>query len=192
MSVQFHLWRCLLLLGLIASPLVSARQSFPSDLETQPIRATGTIVLVFTPEQDAAGLIIDAINQARRQILVQSYTFTHKTIARALINAQQRGVQVRIIADKEQNNLVKYSQIPGLATAGVAVWLDGEHLAAHNKVMVIDAESSEAVVITGSFNFTGAAQYRNAENLMLIRGNPLLTKRFQTNWQNHLQHSRPF
>jgi phosphatidylserine/phosphatidylglycerophosphate/cardiolipin synthase-like enzyme len=54
----------------------------------------------------------------------------------------------------------------------VPVWIDAEHAAAHNKVMVIDNGTADAAVITGSFNFTQAAQHRNAENLLILRGNP--------------------
>jgi PLD-like domain len=39
---------------------------------------------------------------------------------------------------------------------------------AHNKVIVIDGET----VLTGSFNFTKAAQEKNAENLLIIRDPP--------------------
>ena len=43
--------------------------------------------------------------------------------------------------------------------------IDAERAIAHNKIIVIDG----ALVITGSFNFTKAAQQKNAENLLLLR-----------------------
>lgn len=36
----------------------------------------------------------------------------------------------------------------------------------HNKIMIID----QAIVITGSFNFTKAAEEKNAENLLGYQG----------------------
>ncbi|MEQ1601652.1 MAG: phospholipase D family protein [Methylophilaceae bacterium] len=185
-------WRWLILALFVLSHNANAFQTSSNAIDPKPIAATGSITIAFTPQQDAAGLIIDAINLAQQQILVQAYSFTHKAIARALINAQQRGVKVSLIADKEQTDHMPYTQIPALAAGGIAVWLDAEHQSAHNKVMLIDAESPHAVVITGSFNFTAAAQYKNAENLLLLRGNPALTKRYQLNWQQHLLHSTPF
>ena len=41
------------------------------------------------------------------------------------------------------------------------------------------------VVITGSYNYTWSAQARNAENLLLVRGNLALTKKYLDNWQRH-------
>jgi phosphatidylserine/phosphatidylglycerophosphate/cardiolipin synthase-like enzyme len=49
---------------------------------------------------------------------------------------------------------------------------------AHNKVIVIDKRK----VITGSFNFTKAADYRNAENLLLIE-NKKIAEIYLKNWQ---------
>jgi phosphatidylserine/phosphatidylglycerophosphate/cardiolipin synthase-like enzyme len=57
---------------------------------------------------------------------------------------------------------------------------NGQHAIAHNKVMVIDG----LVVITGSFNFTTAAERQNAENLLIIR-DPAVAGRYAENWQTH-------
>ena len=83
-------------------------------------------------------------------------------------------------------------QVPIIAAAGVPVWLDGEHQSAHNKTMVIDAGSPEATVVTGSYNFTKAAQFKNAENVLVIRGNRALAQEYQANWQRHLPHAQPY
>jgi phosphatidylserine/phosphatidylglycerophosphate/cardiolipin synthase-like enzyme len=56
-----------------------------------------------------------------------------------------------------------------------------------NKIIVIDGE----LVITGSFNFTKAAQQKNAENLVLIR-DPALAARYAQNWDAHRAHSQPY
>ena len=53
--------------------------------------------------------------------------------------------------------------------------------------MIIDAE----IVITGSFNFTKAAQEKNAENLLIIR-DPALAAQYTQNWQAHAQPSHPY
>lgn len=140
---------------------------------------------------DAAGKIATAIAHARRQVLVQALSFTHEGIARALMEAHGRGVDVRLIADREQTEQMEHGQVPGLARAGIPVWLDGEHQSAHNKVMVIDAELPSALVITGSFNFTRAAQYKNAENVVFIGGNDAIMQAYVQNWQRHLRHSKP-
>lgn len=155
------------------------------------VTGNASVEVMFTPEDDAAGKIAGAIAHARRQVLVQAYSFTHDGIARALRDAHGRGVDVRLIADREQTEEMARGQVPGLARAGVPVWLDGEHQSAHNKVMVIDAGLASALVITGSFNFTRAGQYKNAENVVFISGNDRLADAYLQNWKRHLSHSKP-
>lgn len=175
---------CLLsVLVLLALPAWSAP---PLKLEGR-----GSVQVAFTPGDDAAGLVLEAIASARMQILVQAYSFTHQAIADALIAARRRGLDVRVIADLEQRGKLATSRVDYLADNGVPVWLDGEHAAAHDKVMIIDAGQPEAAVITGSFNFTHAAQYRNAENLLILRGNPPLVETYAANWRRHRIHSLP-
>ena len=65
--------------------------------------------------------------------------------------------------------------------------IDSAHAIAHNKVMIIDGET----VITGSFNFTKAAEDKNAENLLVIRDKPLAEK-YTKNWLDHERHSEPY
>ena len=60
------------------------------------------------------------------------------------------------------------------------------------KVMVIDAASPRAVVMTGSFNFTWTAQHRNAENLLIARNNPSLAMRYASNWERHKNEATPY
>jgi phosphatidylserine/phosphatidylglycerophosphate/cardiolipin synthase-like enzyme len=53
--------------------------------------------------------------------------------------------------------------------------------------MIIDGE----IVITGSFNFTKAAEENNAENLLVIRDKKLASL-YIKNWQEHFQHSEAY
>ncbi len=152
----------------------------------------GQALVAFSPGDDAGALVVDAIRSARRQVLVQAYSFTHRAIADALVTAVKRGVDVRVIADPVQHDRIATSLIDELASQGVPVYLDGQHGAANNKVMVIDAGQPESTVITGSFNFTQAAQYRNAENLLILRGVPALAEAYADDWRRHKVHALPF
>jgi len=155
------------------------------------LNARGTLQVAFTPGDDVAGLIVDSLRKAKRQVLVQTYSFTHKDIAQALVDARRRGVDVLVIADARQMDSVATSRVVWLAEQGVPVWLDAEHAAAHNKVMIIDNGMPDAAVITGSFNFTHAGQHRNAENLLILRGNLNLAETYAANWRRHKIHSLP-
>lgn len=159
-----------------------------------PVRSdvgTAAVRVLFAPEQDVAGEIVRAVRGAHRQVLVQAFSFTHDRIAAALLDARRRGVEVKLIADREQTERMERGQVPALARAGLPVWLDGDHQSAHNKVMIIDAGTPAALVVTGSFNFTRAAQHKNAENTVFISGNDALVQAYVENWQRHLGHSSP-
>ena len=155
------------------------------------IAASGTVQVMFTPEDDATGQIVLVIEQAQKQVLVQTFSFTSKEIAQALIRAKQRGVDVQVIADAEQMQRMENSKVATVADGGVTVFVDSQHASAHNKVMVIDAGSAKPVVITGSFNFTHAAQFKNSENVTIFHGNRELTAAYLENWRRHHEHSQP-
>jgi phosphatidylserine/phosphatidylglycerophosphate/cardiolipin synthase-like enzyme len=159
---------------------------------SRTIPAAGTIEYAFTPGDDAAGLIVRTIDAARSQVLVQAFSFTHRDIADALIGAHRRGLDVQIIADLEQTESIDSAAMQSLVEAGLNVFTDADHAAAHNKVIIIDREAKQPALITGSFNFTFAAQNRNAENVLVLRGNPDLTRAFFENWQRHRDHAFAF
>lgn len=88
--------------------------------------------------------------------------------------------------DKSQRTQ-KYSSATFLFNVGIPVKIDAQHAIAHNKVIVIDGET----VITGSFNFTKAAQENNAENLLIIHDKKL-AERYARNWLEHDRHSEVY
>jgi len=137
----------------------------------------------FSPNGGCTKAIVEALDKAKTQILVQAYSFTSKDISKALVNAHKRGVYVEIILDKS-NRSKKYSAGDFTAHMGIKTYIDAQHAIAHNKVMIIDSET----VITGSFNFTKAAENNNAENLLIIKS-PELAKKYISNWERHWKHS---
>lgn len=179
---------------LLTPPAATAFESAPGA--DQPAGASvgdgdrGLIEYAFTPEDTADELIIKSIKKARRQILVQAFSFTHRRIGYALIEAKRRGVDVQILADASQVEKIRTSLIKDLAAAGLPVFLDGAHDSAHNKVMVIDAGAAATSLITGSYNFTHAAQFKNAENVLVIHGNAALSDAYRDNWKRHRSHAR--
>lgn len=156
------------------------------------VPGSGTIEFAFTPGDDATGLLVRAIDAARSQVRVQAFSFTHEQIARALTRAHRRGVDVQVLVDPEQAELIDHNVVGRLVEGKVMVFADGEHSAAHNKIVLIDARDEQPVLVTGSFNFTFAAQYRNAENMLVIRGNRELARAYLENWERHRAHSVPF
>lgn len=146
-----------------------------------------TITTAFSPDGQCQNIIVDAINQAQKQILVQAYSFSNKYILKALVEAKQRGIDVRVILDKS-NETQKYSGATYVANAGIPTFIDYKPAIAHNKVMIID----HAKVVTGSFNFSAAAQTKNAENVAIIGNAPQLADFYIKDWNWRLSESRPY
>jgi len=145
-----------------------------------------SVNVCFTPGEDCTQRIVQAIDGAKRQILVQAYGFSSAPILDALKRAAARNVEVLIILDKSNDRGV-YSGATFMTNAGIPVWIDPAPGIAHNKVMVIDGETT----VTGSFNFTRAAQTKNAENLLIIVSRPV-AQRFRENWDQRLKVSKAY
>lgn len=151
----------------------------------EPLPATGTVQVLFTPWDDAEGALLKAIGKARRSLHVQAFILTSRNIAKALEEAHRRGVKVEMLADAEQATKNENSLIRRLHDSGIPIRLEVRYASAHNKVLLIDAEDSDPVVVTGSYNFTYSAQARNAENLVILRGNAPLARAYLDNWRRH-------
>ena len=148
--------------------------------------AADHLQVYFSPQGGCTEAVVASLDQSTNSVLVQAYSFTSAPIAKALVNAEKRGVKVQVILDKS-NRTEKYSSADFLQRAGIPTYIDAKHAIAHNKIMVIDSKT----VLTGSFNFTRAAEYNNAENLLVIVDADLAA-RYAANWQAHLKHSEPY
>jgi phosphatidylserine/phosphatidylglycerophosphate/cardiolipin synthase-like enzyme len=140
----------------------------------------------FSPKGGCMEALLEELKKARREVLVQAYSFTADPLTLALVDAKQRGADVQVILDKS-NEVERYSDLHLFLEKGLAPLIDGEHAIAHNKIMIID----QKVLATGSFNFTNQAQEHNAENLLIIKGQPQLVAEYRQNFMNHKAHSKP-
>ena len=144
------------------------------------------VKVYFSPRGGATGAVVNALEAATNSVLVQAYSFTSAPIARALVDAHRRGLKVQVLLDKSQRT-EKYSEADFLKNEGLKPLIDAEHAIAHNKIIIVD----DYLVLTGSFNFTKAAEENNAENLLVIN-DPVLAKQYVENWRAHAQHSEPY
>jgi phosphatidylserine/phosphatidylglycerophosphate/cardiolipin synthase-like enzyme len=166
----------ILILFLLA-PVTYSRELTLNNAPTQ---------VYFSPNGGCTAAIVKEITDAKSEILVQAYSFTSPTIAKALVSAHKRGVKVEAILDKSQRS-AKYTSASFLANSGIPTFIDARHAIAHNKIMIIDKET----VITGSFNFTRAAEEKNAENLLIIKSREL-AEIYIGNWDRHREHSERY
>ena len=189
-----------LVIVLLVGPVAPQRADQPPRLPTEeiapaiqldqrPSLATAKLPPIevhFSPDGGCTEAVVKEMNAAKDTILVQAYSFTSAPIAKALVEAHKRGVRVEVILDKS-NRTRNYSAADFVQHAGIPTLIDGKHTIAHNKIMILDGE----VVITGSFNFTRAAEEKNAENLIVIR-DKAIAEGYTANWKIHAEHSERY
>ncbi len=126
----------------------------------------------------STSLVIRTIGEAHKDIRVAAYSFTSYPIADSLIKASQRGIDVKIVMD-ESNRYQPYSALRFLEKSGVPTRTNNHYAIMHNKFIIIDGSTLEL----GSFNFTKAAEEKNAENILVIRNVPGIASDYNRQWQ---------
>lgn len=178
-------------LGFIAATLM--HRLGPPTPEAAPVFAAppaateAGLSVYFSPRGGCEAAIVAQIMAATTSIDVQAYSFTDANIAGALVDAHKRGVKVRAVLDKS-NKTAQYSAATFLTNAGVSTWIDSKHAIAHNKIILIDGKT----VITGSYNFTKAAEESNAENLLVVEDRPAIVAAYLANFEKHLAHATAY
>ncbi|MFW5392920.1 phospholipase D family protein [Yersinia sp. 2544 StPb PI] len=140
--------------------------------------ANAGVQVGFSPDGGAEPLVLNTLSQATVSIDLAAYAFTSKQVATVLLAAKRRGVSVRVLADK-QSASDRYSAVTFLANQGVSVRLNGRYAIQHSKFALIDGET----VQTGSLNYTHSAFTRNAENVVVIRGESAVNQVYQQEFE---------
>jgi phosphatidylserine/phosphatidylglycerophosphate/cardiolipin synthase-like enzyme len=144
-----------------------------------------SVEVYFSPKGGCMDAVVRELKKARREVLVQAYSFTADPITFSLVEAKKRGAQVDILLDRS-NEQESYSDLHILLEQGLAPLIDSSHAIAHNKIIIVDKRT----LITGSYNFTNQAEHENAENLVVIKGHPELLGMYRQNFMTHKAHSQ--
>lgn len=142
--------------------------------------------VLFSPKGGCEEAVVRELKRARKEVLVQAYSFTADPITFALVEAMKRGVHVEVLLDRS-NEEDAHSDLRILVENQVPLLIDDKHAIAHNKIMLIDRR----VIVTGSFNFTNQAEHQNAENLVIMTHHRELIQNYLANYQHHREHSHP-
>jgi phosphatidylserine/phosphatidylglycerophosphate/cardiolipin synthase-like enzyme len=133
------------------------------------------IYLYFSPSDGTTSKIIDAVNTANDDIFFAQFTFTRNDISQAIYNMYKSGAaDIRGVIDQINDNGSEYTYLSGFAdmhaNAGATL---------HSKYGIIDAEisNSDPIVITGSHNWSTAAETENDENTLIIH-DPLIANQY--------------
>jgi phosphatidylserine/phosphatidylglycerophosphate/cardiolipin synthase-like enzyme len=135
------------------------------------MEAESPVSIYFSPEDHLDQKMIHWIEQENKSIVLCVYTFTHRAIVQALVDAKKRGVDVQVIVDrfsiKVSSPLYRLME----AHIPVYVWdpdrpkrLKTHRPLMHNKFVVFGDQK----VWTGSFNFTYQASRMHQENAVVI------------------------
>jgi len=142
---------------------------------------TCAIQAYFSPGGGTLSALLALIGSARTSVEMAAYGLTEPRIGKALADAHKRGVRVQVLVDTEHNGRRAEGtpSVAGyLAGIGVPVKVVSAYKIHHNKYLVIDGQH----VVTGSYNFTRAAETQNAENTVVISQCPELAAKYQSNW----------
>ena len=129
----------------------------------------------FAPEDDVQSRIVAALQTARASIYFAAFTFTSQPISQAIVDRAGAGVQVEGVYEKRQVDAGSDESYNLLHQGGLPVLLDGNRYTMHHKFFVIDRQ----VVVTGSYNFTAAANDSNDENVLIIHNADIAGQYYQ-------------
>ncbi|MEM2840968.1 MAG: phospholipase D family protein [Candidatus Bathyarchaeia archaeon] len=145
--------------------LVCPGAMFEARPASQPSQAAPSIIceVCFSPGGGCKSKLIYWFSRANNTIHIMVTSFTLDDVGDALIYARRRGVDVKVVFEKE--DLTEYSEYGKLKDAGIQVRVDTNPALMHNKVAIIDG----LITITGSYNWSRSAEEKNNENMVILR-----------------------
>jgi len=137
----------------------------------------------FFPDEAKEDSVINMIRTCKFKIDIAIFSLTNNKIFAAILELWECGIDIRVITDDECCKQLG-SDIFKLAADGIPIKTDdSERYHMHHKFAVID----EALLITGSFNWTTQAVKNNQENVIFFENKEVAmeyTKEFDKLWKN--------
>jgi phosphatidylserine/phosphatidylglycerophosphate/cardiolipin synthase-like enzyme len=138
----------------------------------------------YGPEDEPLRRVVQLYEQATRYIFVAVYGLTAPQAVKALIAAERRGIDIRIITDRERINDGKQrAALAALREAGIPIKINRHDNLMHLKQVVIDDE----VNANGSMNHTTSGNRFNDERVDIIRDHAISAKareKFLSMWKD--------
>jgi phosphatidylserine/phosphatidylglycerophosphate/cardiolipin synthase-like enzyme len=138
----------------------------------------------YGPEDRPLEHLVRTYDRAKRYIFVAVYGLTSPLTVKALVEAKRRGVDVRVLTDRER--LADFKQQTALSTlreAGIPIKINRHDALMHLKQAVIDDE----INAHGSMNQTTSGNRYNDERLDIIRDRAISVKareKFLSLWKD--------
>jgi phosphatidylserine/phosphatidylglycerophosphate/cardiolipin synthase-like enzyme len=137
--------------------------------------------VLFSPKRGGAARVVGLVGGAKKEVRMAAYSLTHEEIISSLVWAKRRGADVAVVVDPSSTKAALQ-----LKSHSVPVRVDSRHHIMHNKYLVLDGKTVE----TGSFNYTKSADESNAENVLVLAGQPALAAEYLKDWKEHWDHGR--
>jgi phosphatidylserine/phosphatidylglycerophosphate/cardiolipin synthase-like enzyme len=129
--------------------------------------------------------IIKIIDKTRHTLDVAVYSLTEKEIVQHICNAKKRGVQVRVLTDKDMSsNKFQREALKRLVHNGIQVKSNTHNGYMHLKLLISD----ENCLVTGSYNLSKNAETKNDEVMIFINNKEMgneWTTIFNNMWSDH-------
>lgn len=150
-----------------------------------------TLEVWYAPEDEPLKHVVRLYDRATRYIFVSVYGLTSPMAVKALVEAKKRGLDVRVITDRQRlEDGKQQAAVSALRLAGVPVRVNRHENLMHLKQVVIDDE----VNTNGSMNHTTSGNRYNDERLDIIRDHATSVKareKFLSLWKDQ-QRFRPW
>jgi phosphatidylserine/phosphatidylglycerophosphate/cardiolipin synthase-like enzyme len=151
--------------------------------------AAGSVEVWYSPDDEPLRQVIRIYEHATQYIFVAVYGLTSPLAVKALVEAKKRGVDVRVITDRERLGDAKQLRaVSVLREAGIPVKINQHDGLMHLKQAVIDDE----VNTNGSMNHTTSGNRYNDERLDIIRDHAITVKareKFLSMWKDEQRFS---
>lgn len=170
-----------------AVPLLAALALAVPPVQPAPAPAA-TVEVYYAPEDLPIERLVGLYERAHRYIYVAVYGLTFPPAVKALVEARKRGVDVRLITDRERLDDPKQrAALDTLRLAGIPIKINRHDGLMHMKQVVVDDE----VNVTGSANQTGSANRWNDERLDIITDRAVTAKakdKFLAMWKDQVRY----
>lgn len=139
-------------------------QMYEGKFHSNKILTENSSGIYFSPQNKTIqNAILPLIKKSKTYIYIPAFLISHKEMVSELIQAKNRGVDVRIITDA-LNASAKYSKVRELRAAGMPVKIENYAGKMHSKTMIID----DRYLVLGSMNFSKSGESKNDENLIVL------------------------
>ncbi|MEZ4883589.1 MAG: DUF5689 domain-containing protein [Chitinophagales bacterium] len=143
------------------------------------------VELFFTPSEDPQDKLIETVRSADYELYFEILSFTLNNVAYAILDEHNEGTYVAGIFDDDFNPFGEGSNYPyGILFDGLGndqILQDNLSYIFHHKTLIVDQghPESDALVWTGSFNWSNSARFRNDENVVVVHDATIANLHYQ-------------